>query len=119
MNVNRGYAVISREITGETYARASEHPHCSSTACTASCLCHRHMLHMLVTMSNTHIEGGEGAEKRRKRKRGRGLRQWQRAPRAPREKQVGAVNDERDGDGDRAMKGMSWGGLRQWLMISR
>lgn len=70
------------------------------------------MLHMLVTMSNTHIEGGEGAEKRRKRKRGRGLRQWQRAPRAPREKQVGAVNDERDGDGDRAMKGMSWGGFK-------
>lgn len=61
------------------------------------------MLHMLVTMSNTHIEGGDGAEKRRKRKRGRGLRQWQRAPRAPREKQVGAVNDEREwgwGQGD-------------------
>ncbi len=29
------------------------------------CLCHRHWFHMLVFMSNTHIERGEGAERRR------------------------------------------------------
>lgn len=60
-HVNGGYyAVISSEITGETYTRARKHPHCSSTTCPAPCLCHRHML---VVMSNTHIEGREEGQR--------------------------------------------------------
>lgn len=66
LHVNRGYcAVISREITGEIHVQASKHPHWSHITCPVPCLCHRHWFHMLVIMSNTHIERGEGAEMRR------------------------------------------------------
>lgn len=52
---------------------------------------------------------GREEKRRRRRRRERGLRQWQRAPQAPRERQAGAANDERDGDGDGAMERMSCG----------
>lgn len=67
---------------------------------------------MLVIMSNTHIEIGEGGQKgeeevEEEEDERKGARQWQRAPQASRERQAGAANYEREGDG--AMESMNCG----------